>query len=80
MLDPVFGQNKYLECVLDRFEGRQAVLKTTAGETINWPIDKLPADLSEGSAVKLVLFSAKTEEEEREKVAKAVLNEILKTD
>ena len=76
----IFNQNKFLSCTLDRFEGQFAVLATEDGQTINWPQDKLPPDAAEGSQIKLVMFSAKTEEEEREKMAKAVLNEILKTE
>lgn len=65
---------------LDRFEGEQAVLKMEDGQTINWPKGDLPGDAVEGAAVKIFLTTARTEEEERERTAKAVLNELLKTE
>jgi len=79
-MDLMDKNKKYLSCTLDRFEGRFGVLVSEDGQFFNWPIDKLPADVEEGSQVRLILSSAKTEEEEREKTAKAVLNQILKTD
>lgn len=79
-MDPLTTNQKFILCTLDRFEGRFGILKTEDGQTINWPQDQLPSDVEEGSQIKLVLSSAKTEEEEREKMAKAVLNEILKTE
>lgn len=71
---------KYLLATVDRLEGSKAVLKLDDGQSLNWPVDKLPAGAVEGTQLKILLLSDKGEEEEREKMAKAVLNEILKTD
>jgi len=79
-MDQIFANQKYITCTVDRIEGNFAVLKTDDGQTINWPADKLSGDASEGSTVRLILSTSKTDEEEREKTAKAVLNQILKTE
>ena len=76
----VTDKRKYLLATVDRVEGNKAVLKLDDGQSLDWPIDRLPADAGEGSRVKLVILSNKGEQEEREEMAKAVLNEILKTD
>jgi hypothetical protein len=73
-------KRKYITATVDRLEGEKAVLKMDDGGTINWPSSNLPADVSEGSVIKLVMQSDKTEEEEREATAKALLNELLKTE
>jgi hypothetical protein len=70
----------HLKATLDRFEGKQAVLKTDDGQEIVWPIKNLPDDIHEGSVVRLVLSTSQTDEEERQKMAKSLLNEILKKD
>jgi hypothetical protein len=70
--------NKYsLKGVIDRFEGMFAVLKLDDGQTLNWPIKNLPDDIKESQSVRLVFFTSQTDDEEREKTAKALLNEIL---
>lgn len=79
-MDEIKDKRKYVIATVDRIEDKKAVLKLDDGQSLDWPIDKLPSDVSEGSAVKLVVFSDKMEEEEREEVAKSVLNEILKTE
>ena len=66
--------------VVDRIEGEQAVLKFDDGQTLLWPRDKWPIEASEGMALKIVLMTESDEEAEREKIAKAVLNEILKVE
>lgn len=74
-------ENNYsLAMVIDRFEEKFAVLKGQSGEEILWPIKKLPDDVKTGEAVRLTLTQAKDETEEKEKLAKALLNEILKND
>lgn len=63
---------------VDRFEGDLAIVKLDDGQEILWPEEKLPSGVSEGSVIKLKIFSSISEEKEREKLAKAVLSEILK--
>lgn len=75
-----WGQRKFLVGTVDRFEGTWAVLKMEDGQTLNWPREDLPSEVVEGGEIKIFLMTAKTEEEERERTAKAVLNELLKTE
>lgn len=71
-------ENHSLQATIDRFEGKFAVLHTEEKKEVLWPIKSLPDDVKEGSFVRLVVSTAKTEEEEREKIAKTLLNDILK--
>jgi hypothetical protein len=80
MAQDFFEQRKFVISTIDRFEGNMAVLKLEDGQTLNWPKEKLSSDASEGMEIKIFLTTAKTEEEERERTAKAVLNELLKTE
>ena len=77
---PESGQLNYLTGVIDRLENKFAVIRTDDGQTLNWPIDKLPEATAEGEAIHLIISNFKSEEQEREKIAKAILNDILKTD
>ena len=58
----ILDKRKFILATVDRLEGEKAVLKLDDGQSLNWPVNKLPSDASEGSHLKLVLFSNKTEE------------------
>jgi hypothetical protein len=75
-----YDQKRLMLCTVDRIEGQRAVLKLEDGQSLEWPIDGLPSGVSEGSEVKIFLSTAKSEQEERERTARAVLNELLKTE
>ena len=64
---------------VEKFENKMAVIQAD-GNTFNWPIKNLPDDVEVGTQVRLLLTTTKTEEEEREKMAKTILNQVLKTD
>lgn len=68
----------FLAGKIDRFEGKMAVITLIDGQQLLWPIKDLPEDGEAGAAVRLILSTAKSDEQEREKTAKAILNEILK--
>lgn len=68
-----------LKAVIDRFEGDFAVLRYGEGEIL-WPKDKIFESAAEGDAVVLVLKSDKDATKDREELAKALLNEVLKRD
>lgn len=73
--------DKYsIKAVIDRFEGVFAVLKLDDGQSLNWPIKNLPDDIKGGQVIRLFITTSQTEQEEREKTAKALLNEILNSD
>ncbi|MDO8668496.1 MAG: DUF3006 domain-containing protein [bacterium] len=66
-----------IKLTVDRFEGNKAVLITSDGETINWPKNKLPKNLHEGSGLSFDVVE-KTEREKRDKqTAKNIINEII---
>lgn len=68
---------KFLKAAVDRLEGNFAVVKTEDGQELLWPIADLPEGVKEGTAVRLNLSTNQTDEEERTKLAKSLLNEIL---
>ena len=68
----------FLEGVVDRFKERMAVIITKDGQELLWPIKDLPTECEKGTTVRIVLATSKTDQEEREKTAKTVLNQILK--
>lgn len=68
----------FIKAAIDRFEGNYAVIKTEDNQEILWPIKNLSEDAKEGAAVRLILSTNKTDEEERTKLAKNLLNEILR--
>lgn len=69
-----------LEGVVDRFEEKMAVIITKDGQKLLWPIKDLPEDCQQGCIVRLVLSTSETEQQEREIMAKTILNKILKND
>jgi hypothetical protein len=77
-MDQKTEKNNQITATLDRFEEKKAVFVTDDGQTIIWDIKNLPEDIQAGSVVRLVLSTSKTLEEEREKTAKKMLNEIIK--
>jgi len=79
-MEDIFNKRKNMLATVDRIEKEVAVLKFDDGQILNWSLENLPADVEEGSQIKLVLFSDKSEQAEREELAKTVLNEILKTE
>ncbi len=68
----------YLEGTIDRFEGDLAVIKLNDGQTLNWPKKMLPKETKEGGVIHLSLITSETNTKEREKIAKSILNELLK--
>jgi Mor family transcriptional regulator len=67
-----------MNLIIDRFEEDKAILITDDNQTIVWPKNKLPAGLKEGSALTLAIVNDKIRSEESQKLAKDILNEILK--
>ena len=64
--------------IIDRLEEKMAVIRTEDGQQIIWPIAKMPEGITEGEAIKLSIVTDKKETKEQEKIAKEVLNEILR--
>ncbi|MFA5129020.1 MAG: DUF3006 domain-containing protein [Patescibacteria group bacterium] len=68
---------KFIKAAIDRFEGDSAVIKTEDGQELLWPKLDLPEDAKEGAALRLSISTNQSDEEERTKLAKTLLNEIL---
>lgn len=66
-----------INLTIDRFEENKAVLKTDDGVTVIWPKSKMPTGVKEGGLLSFTISSGGDEEEERRKVARDILNEIL---
>lgn len=66
-----------LKVVLDRIEGDFAVLTYGEGQ-INWPKAKLPDHIHEGESLVLVAKRDVDASKDRQELAKALLNDILK--
>ncbi|OGF21151.1 hypothetical protein A2257_01425 [Candidatus Falkowbacteria bacterium RIFOXYA2_FULL_38_12] len=67
----------FIKATIDRIEECFAVLRTDDTQEILWPLKSLPKEAKEGMAVRLILSTDENEEEERKKIAKTLLNEIL---
>lgn len=67
----------FIKAVIDRLEENFAVLKTEDGQEVLWPVKDLSKEAKEGAAVRLILSTDESDEEERKKIAKTLLNEIL---
>lgn len=66
-----------LSLIVDRFEGDQAVLKSSDGFSVLWPKNKLPVDIKEGSALTIAITGEKGKEADSRQLAKDILNEIV---
>ncbi len=72
--------NYFLKGVISNFEHKSAVIEIEDSQKIFWPINNLPQECEKGTPIRLVLKTSLNDEEEMEKIAKTVLNKILKTD
>jgi len=66
-----------IKLIIDRIENNQAVLKTEDNQTIIWPVNKLPANTTEGTVLNFLIASNPSEEQDKKQLAKDILNEIL---
>jgi len=65
------------EGVIDRFEEKQAIIKTADQQEVHWPINNLPEQVNKGDRIRLIVSTSRTAQEDREKTAKALLNRLL---
>ena len=63
--------------IIDRFEERQVIIKTADQQEVRWPINNLPEQVKQGDGVRLVITTSQTAEEDREELAKTLLNRLL---
>ncbi|MBU1039150.1 DUF3006 domain-containing protein [Patescibacteria group bacterium] len=69
-----------IKTTIDRVENEIAVLRFSDGQELQLPLKLLPAHSREGSVISLSFGNEATLAIERQEQAKALLNEILKTD
>ena len=69
----------FLKATIDNFEGGKAVLKFADGQTLLVPIDKL-IGFSEGDEVFINFYNDIESKEQRQKILKGILNEIIDQD
>ena len=63
---------------LDHFEGTNAVIITGDNQKLLWPTKNLPDNIKQGEIIKLTLTTDKLEKQNRDQLAKNLLNHILK--
>lgn len=69
----------FLKATIDNFEGKKAVLKFADGQTLLVPMDKL-IGFSEGDEVFINFYNDIESKEQRQKILKGILNEIIGQD
>lgn len=62
---------------IEKIEGKNALLIFDDGQTLTWPIEKLPAEVIAGSAIKIFISSEELIDNGKNLLAKDILNEIL---
>lgn len=62
------------------FQDMVAVIETTQGQRIHWPIRNLPDDCVKGSEILVKIYTKDGEAQEKENIAKSLLNQILDTE
>ncbi len=67
-----------LSATIQSIDRENAVLLTKDGQTIRWPVRLLKPESTPGTAVHLLVLSDTDASDERERLAKQVLNEMLK--
>lgn len=63
---------------VEKFQDKVAVISTTDNQKLLWPIKNLPEDCQVGQEIRLTISTEKTDQAEREQLAKTLLNQILK--
>lgn len=68
----------FIKGTIDRIEEQKAVISLDDGQKLTWPVEKLPPNCAEGTPIKIILTAGDAnEEDERNLLAKNILNEIL---
>lgn len=75
--EEIEAQQFFMRGTIDRIEESSAVVRLDNGEEIRWPREKMPDDAGEGTVCRLVLATSETDTEERARIARQLLNEII---
>lgn len=65
------------EGFVDKIDQDQAEIRLN-GQILRWPVDRLPQSIKVGDTVRVIVTSPELENMDREVLAKAILNEILR--
>lgn len=79
-MDLQHGQQYSITGKIIRFEGKYAIIELEGGNNLAWPSARLPDDANEGSSVILKIRTPQGEAQEKEDVAKAILNQVLESE
>ncbi|OGY84632.1 MAG: hypothetical protein A3F54_00450 [Candidatus Kerfeldbacteria bacterium RIFCSPHIGHO2_12_FULL_48_17] len=66
-----------LDVTVQEVTPERVVLLTSDRQRLNWPADQFPADLTPGTKLQIAVATDAFIEQEREKIAKTLLNQIL---
>lgn len=69
-----------LKVTIDRFDGDTAIIKTSDGDIISWPKNKLPEGTGAGAILNFNILDDTASKQDKKETAKAILNEILNTE
>ena len=58
-------------------DDQSALLELADQQMIKWPISLLPRGAKAGDSLKMIIHDKKTDEEERQRLARTLLNEIM---
>lgn len=58
-------------------DGKKAILENGRGKNLAWPAEELPRDTKEGDTIILTMNKDPKTEEEKQLLAKNILNEVL---
>lgn len=59
-------------------DGNHAILVLPDGQEMKWPKSLLPDDIKNNQELRIIVHDKKTEEDERQEIARALLNELIK--
>lgn len=66
-----------IQATVLKLDEQSAVLKLIDGQTLNWPLELLPPGTKTNDPVKIIIHNKKTDEEERQRLARTLLNEVM---
>lgn len=66
--------------VVKKINSEQAELELADGQKLQWPTTLLPSGLQMNDKVRILVHDQKTEEDERKRLAKVLLNAVMHAD
>lgn len=63
---------------IESLQNSSAVIKLSNGQKIPWPLDNLPMECEIGTEVTLTISAEKNDDQNKDELAKQVLNDFLR--